>query len=42
MTRDRDEYCRNCQVRRTHEYYGNLPLCYTCIKEAELKETQNV
>tara|TARA_R110000782_G_scaffold219726_2_gene307031 strand:- start:913 stop:1059 length:147 start_codon:yes stop_codon:yes gene_type:complete len=33
--KDTDSVCRNCRVRRTYEYYGNTPLCFTCLKEAE-------
>tara|TARA_R110000822_G_scaffold284765_1_gene406193 strand:- start:94 stop:240 length:147 start_codon:yes stop_codon:yes gene_type:complete len=34
--RKNDSLCRNCRVRKTHEYFQNTPLCYTCLKEAEL------
>tara|TARA_R110002020_G_scaffold364594_2_gene576913 strand:- start:346 stop:480 length:135 start_codon:yes stop_codon:yes gene_type:complete len=35
-------YCNNCCIRKIHDLHGNIPMCYTCIKEAELKEAQNV
>lgn len=33
--KDNENVCRNCRVRRTIEYFGNTPLCFTCLKEFE-------
>tara|TARA_R110000803_G_scaffold94247_3_gene161813 strand:+ start:2627 stop:2809 length:183 start_codon:yes stop_codon:yes gene_type:complete len=35
--KDTDSVCRNCRVRRTYEYSGNTPLCFTCLKEVKDK-----